>query len=270
MKFSVLLSLYHKESSIFLDECLRSIESQTLLPNEIVIVEDGPLTNELYTSLDYWQKKLPITRVCLLENSGLGIALNKGLDHCSYDLVARMDTDDICMPTRFEKQISIFKTKKVDVCGSWISEFEYCYKSVLSHRILPECHVDIVKLSKLKNPLNHPSVMYRKSSVLSVGGYDDVLFFEDYHLWLKMIFNGCLFYNVQESLVLMRAGIGQLSRRGGFNYARLEIEFLRRCSRDKLMSKKLVLRNSLLRIPLRVLPTRALGKVYKIIRDKNF
>lgn len=269
MKFSVLLSLYYKESSIYLDECLSSIENQTLLPDEIIIVEDGPLTAELYIALDLWQRKLPIIRVKLENNVGLGRALNEGLIHCSFDLVARMDTDDVCTPFRFEKQITMFKNTNVDICGSWISEFEASSKLIISHRIIPESHSDLVKLSKFKNPLNHPSVMYRKSSVLSVGGYDDVLFFEDYHLWLKMIRSGCKFHNIQESLVLMRAGIGQLSRRGGFNYARLELAFLRRCSRERLISKKVALRNSIIRTPLRILPKKVLGKIYKIIRTKD-
>jgi glycosyltransferase involved in cell wall biosynthesis len=263
------MSLYYKEIGIHLEECLHSLEIQTVPIYEIVIVEDGPLTSDLYEILSFWEKKLPIKRVILKMNMGLGMALNYGLNFCSYSLIARMDTDDICSPQRFEKQLNVFENNDIDICGSWISEFENNYKSITSHRILPECHVDIVKLSKLKNPLNHPSVMYRKSSVLSVDGYDDVLFFEDYHLWLKMIHSGCKFYNIQEPLVLMRAGIGQLSRRGGFNYARFELAFLKRCSKEKLISKRLALRNSIIRMPLRILPKKVLGKVYKILRTKD-
>ena len=104
--FSVLLSVYHKEKAEFLDEALNSIVCQTLKPDEIIIVEDGPLTNELNNVLDKFETENKcVKRVPLKVNSGLGKALNEGLKHCSNDLVARMDTDDIAFPDRFEKQV---------------------------------------------------------------------------------------------------------------------------------------------------------------------
>lgn len=268
-EFSVLMSLYEKESHIFFEQCLESLERQTLFPAEIVIVEDGPITSDLQKVLDFWRVRLPIVSLRLPKNVGLGRALNQGLNVCKYDIVARMDTDDICHPLRFEKQISTLKVIDVDICGSWVSEFETSCEIVTAFRRPPENHSEIVASSRLRNPLNHPSVMYRKSAVLNVGGYDDVLFFEDYHLWLKLIDRGYKFYNIQEPLVAMRAGIGQLSRRGGLNYARLEVDFLLRSSREGIMGKRHALRNTLIRFPLRVLPTKALGKIYKIIRQKR-
>ncbi|MEZ9548643.1 MULTISPECIES: glycosyltransferase [Vibrio] len=269
MKFSALLSIYEKEKPEFLSQCLQSIIDQTQLPDEIIIVEDGPLTTHLYQELKKWQKVLPIKRVKLASNQGLGNALNYGLKHCKFELVARMDTDDICHPERFQKQLEVFSSKTLDICGSWVSEFDASCDIITSYRKAPENHDDILRFSRLKNPLNHPSVMYRKSAVLDVGGYDNVLFFEDYHLWLKLIDSGCKFYNIQEPLVSMRAGLGQLSRRGGLQYARHEVSFLKRCSREGLMSKKLAQKNVLIRFPIRVLPTRALGKLYKVMRNTD-
>ncbi|MGI1988474.1 glycosyltransferase [Shewanella glacialipiscicola] len=269
MKFSVLMSLYHKERSSFLNECLQSIEAQSISPTEIVIVEDGCLTKSLYDTLDFWEARLPIVRVHLSENLGLGKALNEGIKYCKTDFVARMDTDDICDPLRFEKQLSKIVSVDADVCGSWVSEFETNKEFISAYRKPPETHEEIVATSKFKNPLNHPSVMYRKSAVIDVGGYDDILFFEDYHLWLKLINQGYKFYNIQEPLVSMRAGLGQLSRRGGFAYACLELSFLKKSSREGIMQKRHALRNAVIRFPIRVLPTQMLGKIYKIIRSRD-
>ena len=268
MKFSVLMSIYSKEQALFLSECLLSIKNQTIQPAEIIIVEDGTLTDVLYVELDFWQSILPIKRIVLVENIGLGLALNVGLKHCSNEIIARMDTDDICLPSRFEKQLQVFSTMEVDICGGWVSEFDVSCDEVTSYRKLPETHEEILRFSRFKNPLNHPSVMYRKSVILDVNGYENVLYFEDYHLWLKLMASGFKFYNIQEPLVSMRAGLGQLSRRGGFRYALLELEFLKRCSREKLMSNALLLMNGIIRFPVRILPSKVLGKVYGFIRSK--
>ncbi|WP_082930667.1 glycosyltransferase [Shewanella woodyi] len=266
--FSVLMSLYCKELPCFLEECLISIQGQTIQPNDIVIVEDGPLTIELYNMLDKWEGILPIKRVKLSVNVGLGKALNYGMEYCDFDIIARMDTDDICLPRRFEKQLQKFTNSDVDICGSWVSEFDVNCDALTSYRTLPETHDEILQFSRFKNPLNHPSVMYRKSVVLEVNGYENVLYFEDYHLWLKLMANGFKFYNIQEPLVSMRAGLGQLSRRGGFKYALLELEFLKRCSREGLMSKAQLMVNAITRFPIRLLPPKVLGKVYRFIRSK--
>lgn len=269
MKFSVLMSLYYKETVEHLDDCLNSILGQSMQPAEVIVVEDGPLTQELYNSLESWTKKIPLVRVQLPENVGLGKALNEGLRYCSYETVARMDTDDICHPSRFEKQVYMLSSKDIDICGSWVCEFEDSRDIITSYRRTPETHSEIVATSKFRNPLNHPAVMYRKSAVLDVGGYDSVLYFEDYHLWLKLILKGYKFYNIQEALVSMRAGNAQLSRRGGLNYARLEFAFLRRSSREGIMPKRYAVRNTLIRFPLRIMPTKALGKIYRIIRSNE-
>lgn len=268
-KFSLLISVYKNEKHNFLDECLHSILKQTVNPDQIVIVEDGPLTEQLHEVILKWKGILPIDSVYIKHNVGLGRALNAGLKHCKYEIIARMDSDDICLPSRFEKQISIINNHNIDICGSWVSEFEVNPNLTNSLRKVPETHSDIVSASKSKNPLNHPSVMYRKNVVLDVGGYDDVLFFEDYHLWLKLISRGYKFYNIQEPLIAMRAGIGQLSRRGGLNYALLEVSFFKRSSQEGIMRKNHAIKNSLIRLPLRILPKKILGKIYRIIRNKN-
>ncbi len=122
--FSVLLSVYHKETADNLNQCLESLAAQTLPADEIVIVKDGKLTNELEEALAIWQMKLPLKIVGYEENKGLAYALNYGLDYCSYEYIARMDSDDICVPDRFERQIMYFEEHKdATIVGAGITEF---------------------------------------------------------------------------------------------------------------------------------------------------
>lgn len=222
--FSVLLSLYIKEQPFFLKQSLDSLLSQTLLPSEIILVKDGALTPELDAVVSDYKRCYPILKVVALkQNQGLGKALNEGLKHCSYDLVARMDTDDIAKPDRFEKQLKVFQEHpELDVVGTWIDEFEDDTSHVASIRKLPEHHDEIVKYAKHRCPINHPVVMYRKSKVLAVGGYTG--FPEDYCLWIKMLMNGARFYNLQESLLWFRFSSDVVKRRGGWSYAKSDVK----------------------------------------------
>ena len=166
--FSVLLSIYYKERPDFLRQSLDSLFSQTLLPTEVVLVKDGPLTKTLDIIIEEYSKRyLQLKIVSLSVNQGLGKALNEGLKYCSYDLVVRMDTDDIAKPNRFEKQLKAFNNQSdIDIVSSWIDEFEGDTNHILSIRKLPEYHKEIYKFAKKRNPINHPAVMFRKSSVL--------------------------------------------------------------------------------------------------------
>ncbi|QYJ83761.1 glycosyltransferase [Shewanella aegiceratis] len=270
MKFTVLMSIYNKETPEHLSQCLNSIFNQTIQPSEIIIVEDGPLNDGLYDELTKWESKLPITRVALQKNSGLGVALNVGLSHCSFKLVARMDTDDICLPDRFEKQLNVFDNQDVDVCGSWISEFENEPDLITAIRTLPESHKDLSSYSKFKNPINHPSVMFRLDKIVNVGGYEDVRFFEDYYLWLKLLDSGSKFYNIQEPLVNMRAGVSQLTRRSGLSYARDEYKFLYKSWNKGFFTFFQFSKCCIFRVPARVLPKNILAKIYLLNRNTAF
>lgn len=226
-KFSVLISVYYKEQPTFFRQSLDSIFAQTLLPNEVVIVKDGLLTEELDEVVEEFCSLYTIIKVVSLShNQGLGKALNEGLNHCSYDLVARMDTDDICKINRFEEQIEIFKMdSSIDVVGSNIDEFIGNIENVISSRKLPELHCDIVKYAKKRSPLNHPTVMFKKNSVIASGGYLHMYLLEDYYLWMRMISKGCKFYNIQESLLYFRTSESMIKRRGGYNYVKSEVRF---------------------------------------------
>ena len=220
-KFSVLLSLYFKEKPQNVRECFESLISQTATADEWVIVEDGPLTEELYAVLDEYENKYPdlIKRVPLKENQGLGRALNEGIKHCKNELVARMDTDDIAVPTRFEKQLEMFKNNpKLDICGSHIKEFTDTPDIVTSIRKVPLNDGDIKEYQKRRDAFNHMTVMYKKSTVLKAGNYQHALLMEDTLLWVNMILSGAVCANVDDYLVYARTGKDMFMRRGGFAY----------------------------------------------------
>ena len=126
MNFSVLMSVYEKETPEYLQAALDSIlVNQTIMPTEVVVVEDGPLNDGLYDILEEFRKKFPCLKtVPLRKNVGLGDALNEGLKHCSYEWVARMDSDDIAVDTRFESQLTFIKhNPDIDLLGGNITEF---------------------------------------------------------------------------------------------------------------------------------------------------
>ncbi len=220
-KFSVLMSLYCKERPSDVRECFDSLLRQTVLADEWVIVEDGALTEELYTLLEEYQEKYPslIKRVPLEKNHGLGKALNIGVKECSYDLIARMDTDDIAREDRFEKQLKMFEENPtLDICGSHIKEFYDMPDKVVTSRIVPLTHEEIKKFQKRRTAFNHMTVMYKKAKVLEAGNYQHALYVEDSLLWVKMIMAGAVCANIDDYLVLVRTGGDMYHRRGGLAY----------------------------------------------------
>lgn len=272
MKFSVLLSLYIKENPSYLKQSIDSILSQTLQPDEIVLVEDGPLTPELESIVNNYVNTLNnLIIVRLKQNMGLGKALNEGLKHCSYDIVARMDTDDIAKTFRFEKQIGIFKKyQDIDVCSAWIDEFENDVNYISGIRKIPEKDVDIKAFAKSRCPINHPVVMFKKQSVLNAGNYLHFPLYEDYYLWMRMIKNGAKFYNIQESLLYFRTSPESFKRRGGIKYAITEVRFQKELFNMGMISTPMFIKNIIIRFPIRIAPNFIRTFIYKkIIRSNN-
>jgi len=270
VKFSVLMSIYNKENPEYFNRCMKSIwDEQTIKPDEIVLVEDGLLNEQLYNIIEKWQNKLGkiFKRVFLKQNVGTGKAKNEGLKYCSYELIAIMDTDDISLPKRFEKQLEIFKTNNIDVCGSWVSEFEDYETNIISFRKVPKSHEKIVEFAKKRMPVNHPSIMYKKNIALNAGGYKHMLWFEDYYLMVRMILNGAKFYNIQEPLVKMRIGYEQLKRRSGFRYIQAEIKFLITIKQEGFLNNYEFIRNLFFRLIARLMPKFFLKQIYKILRQ---
>ena len=263
--FSALLSLYIKENPEFLRQSLDSLLHQTLLPDEVVLVEDGPLTPELEQIVSDYSSRYPILKVVPLpQNQGLGKALNEGIKYCSYELIARMDTDDVAKPDRFQKQVEVFeKHPEIDVCGAWIDEFEDNIDKIISTRKLPEWHNDIAAYAKKRNPINHPVVMFKKSAVMAVGSYQHFPLFEDYYLWVRMLMNGAKFYNIQESLLWFRFSPEMFKRRGGWGYAMKELKFQKTLRSIGFISTYNYLKNVIIRLITRIIPNSWRSFIYK-------
>lgn len=217
--FSVLLSVYKKDNPNYFQIALESIFQQSVLPNEIVLVEDGPLTTELYNIIESFQKQYSIIHyVKLPTNQQLGRALAVGLKNCSYDLVARMDSDDIAVSTRFEKQIDfMMRNPEISVCGGEIAEF-IIEGEILRVKHMPIAPEKIYHYGKFRNPLNHMTVMFRKSDILQVGNYKHLIGLEDYYLWSRVLAKGKKLGNIPEVLVYARIGQDFAGRRGGLKY----------------------------------------------------
>lgn len=264
MPFSVLMSLYAKERPEYLRQSLDSVFSQTLMPDEVIIVEDGPLTPDLYKVLDEYEASHPtIKRVPLPVNGGLGRALNEGLKHCSCELVARMDTDDIARPDRFKKQLAVFERyPQAEVVSAWIDEFEGTPDNIISTRRLPEFPYQIYSYAKKRCPINHPVAVFNKKSILFAGGYQHFSLFEDYYLWVRLLLNGSKFYNVQESLLLFRTTPDMFKRRGGLKHAITEIKFQIFLRKIGFISFGIMIINIPIRFITRIVPNNLRAIIY--------
>lgn len=266
MSFSVLMSLYKNEKAEYFEQCMDSICKQSLQSEDVVIVHDGPLTQELYQVLDKWKLLLPITEVVLQENVGLGEALNTGLAFCKYDLVARVDTDDINIPTRFEQQCQyMVEHDDVALCGSHIDEFDTDPLVTISQRKVP-INTNLNNSIFKRNPINHMTVMFRKSAVLDAGGYQHLRFMEDYFLWVRMYVKGYKLVNIDTVLVKARTGNGMLERRKGVDYYRSELTFMNKILKMDVKNKPKIMATFFIRSHIRLLPQSALKKVYQLIR----
>ena len=236
MKFSVLMSVYYKESPKFLYEALESVLTQTVMPSEIVCIKDGLLTEELELILNEFSTKYNdiFKFIGFDENKGLGYALRIGVEECSYEIIARMDTDDIARKDRFEKQLNIISEQNIDIVGSNILEFDGNINNIISKREVPSTFESIKEYAKKRNPFNHMTVMYKKTAVLKAGNYKEFLWFEDYNLWVRMIVSGAKMYNIDEALVYARTGTAMFERRGGLTYVKREYSMQKDMRRLKI------------------------------------
>lgn len=266
------MSIYHKENPLHFDECMNSLwDSQTLKPTQIVLVKDGLLTLELEQVILAWQEKLgDVLKIVALDiNVGLGKALNVGLEYCLYDWVVRMDTDDICVPKRFEEQIKFISSNPdIDVVGGQIIEFENNINDSQTVKSVPVTHQDIVKYAKSRNPINHMTVAFKKSAVQKVGGYRHVPLCEDYDLWVRLLLNQSQFTNLSDVLVYARAGNAMYERRGGLNYIKSEIQMQKQFYTLGFLTAFQMYKNLAIRLPVRLLPNGVRAFIYQILLRK--
>ncbi|WP_370317358.1 glycosyltransferase [Pseudoalteromonas sp.] len=230
MDFSVLMSVYINDDPVHLDASLLSIFSQSLCASQVVLVADGPLTQDVHEVINQYSEKFRELHIFYLpENLGLPSALNFGLEKCINEVIIRCDADDINHHHRFEKLIECMETGDYSAIGSFVEEFDESTTN-LRVRKVPSEHEDISLALKKRNPMNHPSISFLKSAVLNCGAYDVRLKNgQDYELWARMISRGYKFKNIPECLVSFRVSKEMIKRRGGRKYI----------SYDLIIAKKL-------------------------------
>jgi len=271
MEFSVLMSVYIKEKPEYLKKSLDSMLCQTVMPSQIVLVEDGELTDELYSVIEEYKGKTDIIKsVPLEENVGLGKALSIGLSACDYPIVARMDTDDIAFPERFEHQIKAFEEDdELDICGAHALEFDGDTENVISKKHVPVTHQEIYNYAKKRNPFNHPTVMYKKQAVIDAGDYQHAMGFEDYFLWARMLVNGAKAKNIDEYLLYFRTGGDMFRRRGGYEYLKNALAVKKKIYKIGLSGFSDYLISSAVHIAVSLMPNKIRSFVYRKFLRKN-
>ncbi|MBS6915305.1 MAG: glycosyltransferase [Clostridium sp.] len=271
--YSVLMSVYGKENSVWFKKAAESMLNQTAPPDEFVLICDGPLTEELETAVEELDRSYPgmFQILRLKENVGLGEALRQGILLCRNELVARMDSDDIACPDRCRQQLELFqKIPELSFSSGTIAEFfderelESSETAALRLRTLPQSHEEIVSYAKKRNPMNHMAVMLKKSAVLQAGNYQSAEGLEDYDLWSRMLQLGFRAGNLKETLVWARIGNGMEQRRGGVKYAGRMARFQTLLLKRGFLSLPQYIINCCIRIPVSLLPGRIRAAVYGV------
>ena len=272
-KFSVCTSVYKNDKPDYVRTALDSITiDQTVKPDEVVLVVDGPVPGELATVIREYEKEKAFlfSIIWLPENKGLGNALRVGVEKAKNDIIARMDSDDIAAPDRFEKQLKYLdEHPNVDIVGGQITEFIGTPDNIVAKREVPLDNNTIYEYMKNRCALNHPTVMFRKESVINVGNYQDWFWNEDYYLWIRMMESGCEFANLPDVLVNMRSGLDQYSRRGGRKYFDSEIGIKKWMLDRGMISKKEYVVNYIERYIIQlILPKSIRGWVFRTFARK--
>ena len=266
IRFSLLMSTYQGDDPEHCRQALQSICDNSVLPDDLVLVLDGPAPEPLIAAIASFSHRLPLRLVHLSENRGLGEALAVGLEHCRYNWVARFDADDICMPDRFERQLAfIAENPHVDAFSSPVEEFRESPGE--TNRLLKSVPCGshaLAVYARRRNPLNHMAVMFRKDRVLAAGNYQGDACFEDYALWVRLLQQGACLDNMAESTVWVRAGRSMVMRRGGWRYARAEYDVQRKFLTSGFIGFPEFIRNLAVRIPVRLLSVGLRTGIYAI------
>jgi glycosyltransferase involved in cell wall biosynthesis len=262
--FSLLIPVYDGDRADHLRRAFRSaVDDQTVRPDQVVIVRDGPVHDELSRCLDELcaASPVPVTFVPLPRNGGLGPALDQGLQASRFDVVARMDADDVSMPHRFEVQLPLIAD--ADIVGAGLLEFSGDTGHIVGRRVPPTDPARIRRYARMHDPFNHPTVVYRRRAVLAAGGYGDLPLMEDYALFARMLAGGARPVNVAEPLVYYRVGATAFKRRGGAGLLRSELRLQREFRRTGFTTAPEYLRNVLVRGGYRLIPWWARRAVYR-------
>jgi len=273
-RFSVCTSVYKNDKPEFVRVALDSmLVPQSVKPDEIVLVQDGPVPEGLSLLLsEYEDKYTEVMHIIRLEkNGGLGNALRLGVGYAKYDVIARMDSDDICLPDRFEKQLAYLdEHPECDIVGGQMTEFIDSPDNIVGRREVPLTNEEIYEFMKSRCALNHVTVMFRKESVLKAGNYQDWFWNEDYYLWVRMMMAGCKFANIPDVAVNVRSGADQYARRGGKKYFDSEIGIKKLMLEKGMINRKEYVVNYIQRFIIQLmLPNSVRGWVFRTFARKS-
>lgn len=274
--FSVVISVYAKDNAEWFDTALYSIISQTVKPNEIVLVVDGPVPNSIRNVIHKnaaicQREEIAFKKIEFKKNQGLGQAMRAAVAEATYEIIAKMDSDDISRADRFKKQLSMMLRKpSLAIVGGQIEEFINVPGNKAGKRIVPCEDKEIKKYLKKRCPFNHMTVMFRKSSIQQAGGYRSWFWNEDYYLWIRMALKNQKFANLPDILVDVRIGKDMYERRGGIQYFRSEMGIQKLLFKERLIGLPEYLINSLERLIIQVLlPNKARGWVFRMVARKK-
>lgn len=265
--FALLLPVYIGDHPDYLRAAFRSaVHDQTLRPDRVLLVRDGPVTEALKRAIDELRadSPVPVQLVPIERSTGLGPALDAGLAASPFDIVARMDADDIAMPHRFEVQLPLIRAG-ADIVGAGLVEFERDPAAPGRRRIPPTDPDQIRHYARIHDPFNHPTVIYRRRAVVAAGGYGDLPLMEDYWLFSRMLAAGARPMNVAEPLVFYRIGAGAYQRRGGREQLRSELALQRRLHESGMTTWTQYVRNVIVRGGYRLLPWRVRRSLYRLV-----
>lgn len=275
-KFSVLVTVYKNEKAEYFDRALNSIETQTLFPDEIVIVKDGRLSASLDLVMEKHIRKFEyVYKIISLEkNHGRGYASKVGIEHISNSWFARMDSDDISLENRFELQIKAIqkyreKYSNLAAIGGQINEFSNNEGDVVGYRKVPLSPENIKNFAAYRSPINNPTVMINKSALINIGNYSSLNVLEDYDLWIRFLSKGYTLINIPDVLVNMRVGNGMYTRRGGFKYLVAYVKQKKLWKSEGIGNNKTVLVSSLAMICNTLFPTKFRKYLYQNFLHKN-
>ena len=250
INFSVLIPVYYKEKAEYFKQTLESVINQTVIPSEIVIVKDGMLTEALENVIEEFinNTKIKIKIIPLTENVGAGTALAIGIKECSYEYIARIDSDDIAVNNRFELQTTFLEENpEFDIISGYIEEFNEKSLQKTYIRKVPVTDSEIKKYIKYRSPLNQSAAMYKKESILKIGNYGNLRKMEDYDLWIRAVKNNLKLYNIPEILLKVRVENNTYKKRGGLKYIKIIVYIQNRLKANGIISTKEQIKNTIFR-----------------------
>ncbi len=270
MKFSVLICVYAKEKAEYFVDAIESVLHQTYLPTEIVIIEDGILPSKLEKVIKKYEKKDIVKVYRFKENRGLGTAINEGIKRCTYQYIAKVDSDDICLVNRFEKQIQYLKLNpQTDMLGGQMQEFENNLQNKKKKRIVPIENKQIKKYNRYRCAMNNPTIIFKKDIIKEIGWYNENIYnMEDYDMLIRLISKGYILHNLPDVIVYARTE-GMYKRRGGKAYLKSIVTTQKLMLKEKLIGRGLCIFNIITKGLVALMPIQCRKYIYENLLRKE-